>query len=267
MDRRQPIKFLMNSPVEVAFQFTEGKPVDTAYGGKTMWSTTDGRVLFADQELAARINFAEPAPGGALWITKRSRWQETGHKRHRVTTWEVTSTPPPSRQPLLGVPTGQSRIAKEVTESEEIPLEQRLRESIKVRETAANRLRVKQNLERKENPPAAALEAANSSEPPKKPVTMETSSPPVPPTPAHSGAPESKERHVWFPNLVEVARSFSYKLNAGDYETRDFFCSEKAECRPEDADLVSERLYDFCKRQVLRAVEQYITEHRAKKTA
>jgi hypothetical protein len=267
MDRREPIQFLTNTPIEVAFQFTEGKPVDTPYGMKTMWSTTDDRVLFAEQELAAKINFAEPAPGDVFWITKRSSWQGTGRKRRRVTTWEVTPTPPPIRQALLGAPTGQSRGAAEVTEYEETPLERQLRESMEVREAAANRLRVKQNLERKKNYQAAALEAASASVPPKKPVTIETTSPPVPPTPAHSGAPESKERYIWFPNLIEVARSFSYKLNAGDYETRDFFCSEKAECRPEDADLVSERLYDFCKRQVLRAVEQYNTEHRAKKTA
>ena len=58
-------------------------------------------------------------------------------------------------------------------------------------------------------------------------------------------------------NLVEIARSFSYKLNVGNYESRDFFCSQKAECKPEDAEKVSESLADFCKEEVVRAVNKY----------
>lgn len=55
--------------------------------------------------------------------------------------------------------------------------------------------------------------------------------------------------------LVEVARSYSYKLNVGNYESRDFFCSQKAECRLSEAEEVSERLFKFCRAQVMRAVE------------
>jgi hypothetical protein len=57
--------------------------------------------------------------------------------------------------------------------------------------------------------------------------------------------------------LVEVVRSFSYKLNCGNYESRDFFCSQKAECRAEDAERVSDAIHAFCKAQVLKAVAQY----------
>src|SRR5579863_8321687 len=55
--------------------------------------------------------------------------------------------------------------------------------------------------------------------------------------------------------LVEIARSFSYKLNAGNYESRDFFCSQKAECKLKDAEDVSEALYAFCKSEVLKSVK------------
>ena len=61
-------------------------------------------------------------------------------------------------------------------------------------------------------------------------------------------------------NLVEVVRSFSYKLNCGNYESRDFFCSQKAECRAEDAEEVSDLVHRFCKEQVLKAVAQYRAE-------
>lgn len=57
--------------------------------------------------------------------------------------------------------------------------------------------------------------------------------------------------------MVEVVRSFAYKLNAGNYESRDFFCSQRAECRLEDAEEVSDRLYQFCKSQVMQAIRQW----------
>ena len=57
-------------------------------------------------------------------------------------------------------------------------------------------------------------------------------------------------------NLVEVCRSYNYRLNAGNYESRDFFCSQKAECRAEDAEKVSEKLYQFCREQVLKDVRE-----------
>ncbi len=60
--------------------------------------------------------------------------------------------------------------------------------------------------------------------------------------------------------LVEVTRSFSYKLNAGNYESRDFFCSQKAECAPADAPAVSEKLYQFCKQQVMQSVAEWKKE-------
>ena len=60
--------------------------------------------------------------------------------------------------------------------------------------------------------------------------------------------------------FVEVARSFAYKMNCGNYESRDFFCSQKAECRMEDAEKVSGALYAFCKSQVMKAVAEMQAE-------
>ncbi len=64
--------------------------------------------------------------------------------------------------------------------------------------------------------------------------------------------------------LTEITRSFSFKLNVGNYESRDFFCSQKGECTFEDAEAVSEALHDFCKRQVMKAVRAHEEERRAK---
>ena len=57
---------------------------------------------------------------------------------------------------------------------------------------------------------------------------------------------------------VEVARSFSYKLNVGNYESRDFFCSQKIECDATEAEALSEQVHTFCVQQVRAAVGSYI---------
>lgn len=64
--------------------------------------------------------------------------------------------------------------------------------------------------------------------------------------------------------LVEIARSFSFKLNVGNYESRDFFCSQKAECPPQDAEKTSEALYSFCRSEVLKSVNDYIASLKKK---
>lgn len=53
---------------------------------------------------------------------------------------------------------------------------------------------------------------------------------------------------------VEICRSFTYKKNVGNYESRDFFCSQRAECAAEDMEATGELLYAYCKSQVLRSV-------------
>lgn len=57
---------------------------------------------------------------------------------------------------------------------------------------------------------------------------------------------------------VEIARSFSYKHNAGNYESRDFFCSMKVECKEKDAEVTAQNVYEFCKKMVLKDVNSYI---------
>ena len=65
--------------------------------------------------------------------------------------------------------------------------------------------------------------------------------------------------------LVEIARSFSFKLNVGNYESRDFFCSQKAEVPASEAEKTSEALYEFCKNEVLKSVNKYLSESKPKR--
>jgi hypothetical protein len=62
---------------------------------------------------------------------------------------------------------------------------------------------------------------------------------------------------------IEVCRSFAYKHNAGNYESRDFFCSAKSTCKASEAEDLSERLYYFCRKQVLNDVAGHIRERHA----
>jgi tryptophanyl-tRNA synthetase len=66
-------------------------------------------------------------------------------------------------------------------------------------------------------------------------------------------------------HLVEIARSFSYKLNLGNYQTADFFCSQKAEVPESKAEETSEALYEFCKREVMKSVNSYLEEKSKRK--
>jgi ATP-dependent exoDNAse (exonuclease V) alpha subunit len=65
-------------------------------------------------------------------------------------------------------------------------------------------------------------------------------------------------------NLVEVARSFSRKLNLGNYQTADFFCSQKAEVLESEVVETSEALYKFCKEEVEKSVWDYLAENQEK---
>ena len=78
--------------------------------------------------------------------------------------------------------------------------------------------------------------------------------------PIIGGVPRSVAR-------VEITRSFNYKLNVGNYESRDFFCAQKAECSLDEAEEVSERVHAFCKAQVMRAVRDYQQEAAAQFSA
>src|SRR3990167_1996753 len=50
--------------------------------------------------------------------------------------------------------------------------------------------------------------------------------------------------------LVEIARSYSQKCNTENYESKDFFCSQKLEVPESEAEEASKRAFDFCYKQV-----------------
>jgi len=54
--------------------------------------------------------------------------------------------------------------------------------------------------------------------------------------------------------LTEIVRSFSRKINLGNYETLDIFCSQKLEVPLKEAEQASKEAFEFCKKEVMKSV-------------
>lgn len=59
---------------------------------------------------------------------------------------------------------------------------------------------------------------------------------------------------------IEIVRSYSEKVNMGNYQTFDSFCSAKCEVDEKEADQKSKELYEFCKEQVKKEIKEYREE-------
>lgn len=64
---------------------------------------------------------------------------------------------------------------------------------------------------------------------------------------------------------MKITRSFSQKLNLGNYQTADFFCSAEVECDESEFVPKSEELHSLCKREVEVAMDDYKLELEDKK--
>ena len=60
--------------------------------------------------------------------------------------------------------------------------------------------------------------------------------------------------------LIEITRSFVWKISSSKYETIDFFCSRKEKCLKKDAKKTSKELHLFCKNEVINSVKDYKKE-------
>jgi hypothetical protein len=63
---------------------------------------------------------------------------------------------------------------------------------------------------------------------------------------------------------MKITRSFSRKLNLGNYETADFYCEAEDDISDEEEDVkvvsVSSGLHKFCKEEVERSINEYEQE-------
>ena len=59
-------------------------------------------------------------------------------------------------------------------------------------------------------------------------------------------------------NIIEIARSYSFKKNLGDYQMADFFCSAKMEVPEKEATKTSKKLFKFCQKEVKKSIEDFL---------
>ncbi len=53
---------------------------------------------------------------------------------------------------------------------------------------------------------------------------------------------------------TEITRGYTHKIQLGNYESVDLFCSQKIECNVEQAEEVSAKIYKFCRDQVVKDI-------------
>lgn len=67
--------------------------------------------------------------------------------------------------------------------------------------------------------------------------------------PLDGSTPEPEHR-------IEIVRSFSFKLNLGNYQSADFFCSRKEQCSADNVDEISTSIYEWCYDEVMASVKE-----------
>ena len=67
----------------------------------------------------------------------------------------------------------------------------------------------------------------------------------------------AKTKEVKQRKLVEIVRSFSMKKNLKNFQMADFFTSQKVECYENEANKKSEEVYQWCKKQTLKAFNEF----------
>src|SRR5215475_8525690 len=97
-NRRAYVSFQSNVPEKVALACLDGVLKDGMYGPRVRYTLTDGRLMWLDPDVAARINTMEISPLREFWIVKR---KPAG--RGQKTRWDIyleDPTPLPGESPL-----------------------------------------------------------------------------------------------------------------------------------------------------------------------
>jgi hypothetical protein len=81
---REILAFEPNVPVEVALEYPAGKPIQTEYGQRVMFSLANGNVMFLDLGTSQKINELRPKVGEPFYICKHHSGKKTDRAEWRV---------------------------------------------------------------------------------------------------------------------------------------------------------------------------------------
>jgi hypothetical protein len=93
-NRRACVSFQSNVPEKVALAYPDGVLKDGMYGPRVRYTLTDGRLMWLDPDVAARINTMEISPRQEFWVVKRKPAGRT-----QKTRWDIYLEDP---TPLAG---------------------------------------------------------------------------------------------------------------------------------------------------------------------
>jgi hypothetical protein len=92
--RRECVSFQSNVPEKVALAYPDGVLKDGMYGPRVRYTLMDGRLMWLDPDVAARINMMAISPHQEFWIVKRKP-----DGRGQRTRWDIYLEDP---TPLAG---------------------------------------------------------------------------------------------------------------------------------------------------------------------
>ena len=98
---REVLDFPANQPVTVALKYAQGKPVQSQYGERVLFTLVDGRVMFLAPPVAEQIAALGIPAGERFTITKR--WN--GEKGSPIS-WELARIPGEQPNGTLVLPSG-----------------------------------------------------------------------------------------------------------------------------------------------------------------
>jgi hypothetical protein len=141
----EKVSFMPNRPELVALKYREGKTVEGRFGDQQYYTLTDGRCMYVDMEVAAKINLLGPRVGQQFEICKY--W--TGRKGDKPQ-WDVRWADGPPPRPPAPPPT-----PAQATGIPETDLERNLRQSLEAHGINPNQVQPASSLPGASVPPPA----------------------------------------------------------------------------------------------------------------
>src|SRR6202030_275512 len=83
-DQMQKVEFPPNTSIPISLKYREGKVVEGRFGDQMYYTLADGRCMYLDMDVAAKINLLEPGKGETFMMCKR--WSG---KKGETPQWDV----------------------------------------------------------------------------------------------------------------------------------------------------------------------------------
>jgi hypothetical protein len=102
----EKVQFTPNVPVPVALKYPEGKSVEGRFGDQMYYTLADGRCMYLDLDVAAKINLLDLRKGETFMMCKR--WSGKKGETPQWDVWRPPSgeLPPPSAARAAGIEDG-----------------------------------------------------------------------------------------------------------------------------------------------------------------